>query len=51
MQRQLRIIALIASTNGRYDFTDANLNRLTGLTPTPFQEWLQAAWAGQSFPM
>ena len=47
MQGQLRIITLLASLEGRYDFVDLNLNRLVGFTPVGFQTWLQTAWAGQ----
>jgi hypothetical protein len=46
MQAQLRVIALIASTEGRYDFPDAQLNQLVGVVPRKFPDWLQAAWMG-----
>lgn len=46
MQGQLRVIALIASAEGRYDFSDAHLNQLIGIVPRPFQDWLQTAWMG-----
>lgn len=49
MQGQLRIISLIATTEGRYDFT-TDLNGLVPFTPTPFQLWLRLAWAGQFTP-
>lgn len=50
MQGQLRIISLIATTEGRYDFTAPDLNSLVPFTPTPFQLWLRLAWAGQFTP-
>ena len=50
MQGQLRIISLIATTEGRYDFTASDLNGLVPFTPTPFQIWLRLAWAGQFTP-
>jgi hypothetical protein len=51
MQGQLRVIALIASSEGRYDFPDANLNQLVGFVPRSFEEWLQAAWTGHVSPV
>lgn len=51
MQGQLRIIALIASTEGRYDFTEANLNGMVDFTPTRFQDWLRTAWWGHFTPL
>ena len=50
MQGQLRIIALIASTEGRYDFTDVNLNAMVDFTPTRFEDWLRTAWSGHLTP-
>lgn len=50
MQGQLRIISLIATTEGRYDFTAPDLNGLVPFTPIPFQLWLRQAWAGQLAP-
>lgn len=50
MQGQLRIIALIASTEGRYDFTEANLNSMVDFTPTRFRDWLRTAWWGHLTP-
>lgn len=47
MQGQLRIISLIATSEGRYDFADPDLNTLVPFKPTPFQLWLRLAWQGQ----
>lgn len=51
MQGQLRIIALIASTEGRYDFTEANLNGMVDFTPMPFRDWFRTAWWGHLTPL
>lgn len=51
MQGQLRIITLMASLEGRYDFEDTNLNRVVSVVPTDFKTWLQRAWAGQFTPL
>lgn len=50
MQGQLRIISLIATTEGRYDFTAPDLNDLVPFRPTRFQLWLRLAWAKQLTP-
>ncbi|MCJ1306775.1 hypothetical protein MMC25_000418 [Agyrium rufum] len=44
---QLRYLTLLAIGNGEFDFDDANLNGMVSVVPTPFQEWLQLAWATQ----
>ncbi|KAI4108541.1 MAG: hypothetical protein L6R37_000977 [Teloschistes peruensis] len=45
IQQQLRVISLIATANGRFDFATANLNTMVNVTPKRFQTWLQEAWA------
>lgn len=50
MQGQLRVIALIASAEGRYDFPDAHLNQIIGIVPRSFQDWLQTAWMSHLQP-
>ncbi|KAI4254283.1 MAG: hypothetical protein L6R42_007264 [Xanthoria sp. 1 TBL-2021] len=44
IQQQLRVITLMATANGRFDFASPNLNSLVAVTPTSFQAWLQEAW-------
>ncbi|KAL8752646.1 MAG: hypothetical protein Q9199_005605 [Rusavskia elegans] len=44
IQQQLRVITLMATANGRFDFASPNLNSLVAVTPTRFQAWLQEAW-------
>ncbi|KAL8947061.1 MAG: hypothetical protein Q9222_006620 [Ikaeria aurantiellina] len=48
IQRQLRIISLIATANGRFDFQTPNLNTMViAVAPKGFQTWLQEAWQGR----
>lgn len=42
-----RVQNLMATGTGAFDFTDFNLNRMVNVTPTPFKEWLELAWANQ----
>ncbi|KAI4223740.1 MAG: hypothetical protein LQ349_007369 [Xanthoria aureola] len=44
IQQQLRVITLMATASGRFDFASPNLNSLVAVTPTRFQAWLQEAW-------
>ncbi|KAI4281594.1 MAG: hypothetical protein L6R38_003572 [Xanthoria sp. 2 TBL-2021] len=44
IQQQLRVITLMATASGRFDFASPNLNALVAVTPTRFQAWLQEAW-------
>ncbi|KAL8994720.1 MAG: hypothetical protein Q9169_005384 [Polycauliona sp. 2 TL-2023] len=44
MQQQLRVISMMATASGRFDFAAPNLNALVDVTPTRFQAWLQEAW-------
>ncbi|KAL8673799.1 MAG: hypothetical protein Q9168_001764 [Polycauliona sp. 1 TL-2023] len=44
MQQQLRVISMMATAAGRFDFASPNLNALVDVTPTRFQAWLQEAW-------
>lgn len=48
IQGQLRVISLIASAEGRYDFPDAHFSQMVGIVPRRFQDWLQMAWTGQT---
>jgi hypothetical protein len=43
--RERRIIHLIVTAEGRYDFGNVNLNSLVSVTPQRFREWLAHAWA------
>jgi hypothetical protein len=43
--RERRIVHLIVTAEGRYDFNDVNLNSLVSVTPQRFREWLAEAWA------
>ncbi|KAL8687281.1 MAG: hypothetical protein Q9218_006503 [Villophora microphyllina] len=45
IQQQLRVISLIATANGRFDYANANLNTMVDVTPKRFQTWLQEVWA------
>lgn len=47
IQGQLRVISLIASGEGRYNFPDANFSELVGIVPIKFQDWLRTMWTGQ----
>ncbi|MCJ1402279.1 hypothetical protein MMC11_005499 [Xylographa trunciseda] len=42
-----RVHLLIATSEGRFDFEDANLNGMIDFTPIRFQDWLPTAWAGE----
>ncbi|KAL8765492.1 MAG: hypothetical protein Q9209_007463 [Squamulea sp. 1 TL-2023] len=44
IQQQLRVISLMATASGRFDFATPNLNSLVDVTPTGFQAWLQESW-------
>ncbi|KAL8897532.1 MAG: hypothetical protein Q9192_002524 [Flavoplaca navasiana] len=44
IQQQLRVITMMATASGRFDFASPNLNALVDVTPTRFQAWLQEAW-------
>ncbi|KAL8913776.1 MAG: hypothetical protein Q9171_001510 [Xanthocarpia ochracea] len=44
IQQQLRVISMIATASGRFDFATPNLNSLVDVTPTRFQAWLQEVW-------
>lgn len=47
--RGTRILAHIATAEGRYDFTQANLNRaFTSIRPISFQDWFAAKWNTQA---
>lgn len=43
--RERRILHLIVTAEGRYDFTNANLNSMVSVTPQRFRDWLAHAWA------
>ncbi|KAK3052402.1 hypothetical protein LTR09_006612 [Extremus antarcticus] len=46
--RGTRVQVLIATANGRYDFSQPNLNRAFPDTkPITFQDWFVAKWSGQ----
>ncbi|KAI4249442.1 MAG: hypothetical protein LQ352_005647 [Teloschistes flavicans] len=45
IQQQLRVISMMATANGRFDFANANLNTMVDVTPKRFQTWLQEVWA------
>jgi len=43
--RQIRLHALIATADGRYDFSHANLNqRFPNVRTISFQEWFVGKW-------
>ncbi|KAI4149714.1 MAG: hypothetical protein LQ340_004487 [Diploschistes diacapsis] len=42
-----RVETLMATGEGAFDFTDYNFNRMVNITPTPFAEWLELAWANE----
>lgn len=44
IQQQLRVITMMATASGRFDFASPNLNALVDVNPTRFQAWLQEAW-------
>lgn len=43
--RERRILDLIVTAEGRYDFGNVNLNSMVNITPQRFREWLPHAWA------
>ena len=45
--RAHQLHTLSATVEGRYDFTDANLNRIfPSVQPRSFQDWFLANWNG-----
>jgi hypothetical protein len=47
--KAMQIQTHIATANGRYDFTQPNLNRaFPDIRPISFQDWFVAKWSGQS---
>lgn len=36
----------MATGEGRFDFTDANLNNMVSVIPESFEQWLHNAWRG-----
>ena len=43
--RERRIVHLIVTAEGRYDFSNVNLNSIVNVTPQRFREWLSHTWA------
>lgn len=43
--RERRIMHLIVTADGRYDFNNVNLNSIVSVTPQRFREWLSQVWA------
>jgi hypothetical protein len=43
--RERRIMHLIVTADGRYDFNNVNLNSVVSVTPQRFREWLSQVWA------
>jgi hypothetical protein len=46
--RTVRVNTLISTANGRYDFSQTNLNRaFPDVRPISFNDWFVAKWSGQ----